>query len=76
MFKTSTATLNFAPKDGKKVLSNVTYTQIDKESYLFLSYQDGIFINLYDVKIETTANEYIIPVNSFIYFFRYTICHT
>ncbi len=53
-----------------KIYDSVTYTQIDKESYLFLSYQDGIFINLYDVKIETAANEYIIPVNSFIYFFE------
>lgn len=44
------------------------YTQVDKESYLFLSYQDGIFINLYDLKIDTVLNSYIIPTNSIIYF--------
>ncbi len=53
-----------------KLYDNVTYTQIDQEAYLFLSYQDGIFINLYDIKIETIANTYIIPVNSFVYFFE------
>ena len=53
-----------------KLYDNVTYTQIDQESYLFLSYQDGIFINLYDMKIETIVNTYTIPVNSFIYFFE------
>ena len=35
---------------GKKYDSR-DYTQIDQESYLFLSYKDGIFINLYDLKI-------------------------
>lgn len=44
------------------------YTQVDLDKYLLLSYSNGIFINLYDLKITTMTNEYIIPVNSFIYF--------
>ncbi len=46
------------------------YTQVDQENYLFLSYQDGIFINLYDIKIETVTNTYTIPTNSFLFFFE------
>ena len=52
---------------GKKYDSR-DYTQIDKESYLFLSYKDDIYINLYDMKIETVLNNYSIPTNSIIYF--------
>lgn len=51
-----------------KLYDNSNYTQIDKESYLFVSYQNGVFINLYDVKIETVANTYEIPTNSFLFF--------
>lgn len=52
---------------GKKYDSR-DYTQIDKESYLFLSYKDGVFVNLYDLKIDTVLNSYVIPTNSIIYF--------
>lgn len=52
---------------GKKYDSR-DYTQIDQESYLFLSYKDGIFINLYDLRVDTYLNSYIIPTNSIIYF--------
>ena len=51
-----------------KAYDEIDYTQIDKEHYLLLSYADNVMINLYDVKINTTVNEYKIPVNSFIYF--------
>ena len=53
-----------------KIYDNVSYTQLDQESYLFLSYQDGILINLYDIKIETVLNTYTIPTNSFMFFFE------
>ena len=52
---------------GKKYDSR-DYTQVDKESYLFLSYSDDIYINLYDLKIDTVLNSYEIPTNSIIYF--------
>ena len=51
-----------------KIYDGNDYTQIDKESYLLLSYEDDLFINLYDLKIETTLNTYEIPTNSIIYF--------
>lgn len=52
---------------GKKYDSR-DYTQMDQESYLFLTYKDGIYINLYDLKIDTVSNSYTIPTNSIIYF--------
>lgn len=45
------------------------YEPIDNTSYILLNYSNGIYINLYDLKVKTNANEYDIPVNSFIYFF-------
>ena len=45
------------------------YEPIDNVSYILLNYSNGIYINLYDLKVKTNANEYDIPVNSFIYFF-------
>lgn len=51
-----------------RVFDLFDYTQIDKEKYLLLSYNDDVMINLYDLKISTVANEYFIPVNSFVYF--------
>ena len=51
-----------------KIYDGVNFTQIDQETYLLLSYQDGVFINLYDMKIETVANTYYIPTNSFVFF--------
>ncbi len=41
--------------------------QIDKENYILLSYPNGIFVNLYDVKVKTINGEYDIPTNSFLY---------
>lgn len=51
-----------------KAYDEIDYTQIDKEHYLLLSYSDNVMINLYDLKIKTSVNEYNIPVNSFVYF--------
>lgn len=51
-----------------KAFDMYDYNQIDKEHYLLMAYKDNINVNLYDMKIETTLNEYKIPTNSFIYF--------
>lgn len=53
-----------------KIYDSTDYTQIDKETYLFLSYQDGVYVNLYDLKIQTLTNSYTIPTNSFLFFFE------
>lgn len=45
------------------------YDPIDNVSYILLNYSNGIYINLYDLKVKTNTSEYEIPVNSFIYFF-------
>lgn len=42
--------------------------EVDKENYLFLSYSNGLFINLYDLEINTLNGTYVIPVNSIINF--------
>ena len=48
--------------------STFDFKNIDNNNYLLLMYADNIGINLYDLKITTTANEYLIPTNSFVYF--------
>ena len=68
-FERTTGFSNLVLSYGK-IYDNVSYTQLDQESYLFLSYQDGILINLYDIKIETMLNTYTIPTNSFMFFFE------
>ncbi len=42
--------------------------RIDEKEYIFLKNESSIFINLKEIKIQTVANEYVIPVNSNIYF--------
>lgn len=42
--------------------------EVDREKYLFLSYSNGLFINLYDIEINTLNGTYVIPVNSIINF--------
>ena len=51
-----------------RVFDLYTHTRIDEEKYLLLSYEDDVMINLYDMKVKTFTNEYVIPVNSFVYF--------
>lgn len=53
-----------------KIYDSVDYTQMDNEKYILLSYEDGTYINLYDLEIKTTSNTYNIPINSFLYFFE------
>lgn len=45
----------------------------DAKEYIFVKTSDDIFINLYEIKIKTTANEYTIPVNSIVAFNENTI---
>lgn len=66
-FERTTGFKNLVLSYGK-IYDDTNFTQIDEESYLLLSYQDGVFINLYDIKIETVANTYYIPTNSFLFF--------
>ena len=66
-FERTTGFKNLVLSYGK-IYDDTNFTQIDEESYLLLSYQDGVFINLYDIKIETIANTYYIPTNSFLFF--------
>ena len=47
-----------------KIYDDTTYSQIDQESYILLQYENGIFINLYDLKIKTIVNSYEIPVKN------------
>ena len=42
--------------------------RIDEKEYIFLKNESNIFTNLKEIKIQTVANEYTIPVNSNIYF--------
>ena len=44
------------------------YTLMDNNTYLLISYPNGIFINLFDLNIKTEVNEYNIPINSLMYF--------
>ena len=51
-----------------KVFDTYGGGQIDKENYLFLSYSNGLYINLYDIEVNTNNGTYTIPVNSIINF--------
>ena len=51
-----------------KAYDEFRYTQIDDLNYLVLSYANGLFINLYDIKLESNGKTYDIPVNSILYF--------
>ena len=44
------------------------FSLADQEKYLLLSYENGIYINLYDLNIKTETSSYAIPTNSFLYF--------
>ncbi len=47
---------------------NLSDYEKEEDGYLLLSYPNGVYVNLYDLKIKTEVNEYNIPLNSFIYF--------
>ena len=50
------------------VYDPVTYVSLDGDKYILLNYENGIYLNLYDLDIKSEAQEVTIPINSFIYF--------
>ena len=51
-----------------KVYDGNNLERADGKEYIFVKTADEIYINLVEIKIKTTANEYIIPINSIIAF--------
>lgn len=51
-----------------KVFDKGMFEQLEDNNYILLSYNNGIFINLYDFEIDFYDEKYFIPVNSFVYF--------
>ena len=58
---------NLSISEGK-VYDGNNLERADGKEYIFVKTADEIYINLVEIKIKTTANEYIIPVNSIIAF--------
>ena len=56
---------NISITDGK-VYNGNSLERADSKEYIFAKTEEGIYINLKEIKIETTANEYILPVNSLV----------
>ena len=58
---------NLSISEGK-VYDGNNLERADGKEYIFVKTADEIYINLYEIKINTTANEYTIPVNSILAF--------
>ena len=58
---------NISITDGK-VYNGNSLERADSKEYIFAKTEEGIYINLKEIKIDTTANEYTIPANSLIVF--------
>ena len=58
---------NISITDGK-VYDGNSLERADSKEYIFAKTEEGIYINLKEIKIGTTANEYVLPVNSLIVF--------
>ena len=58
---------NISITDGK-VYNGNNLERADSKEYIFAKTEEGIYINLKEIKISTTANEYVLPVNSLIVF--------
>ena len=58
---------NISISDGK-VYNGNSLERADGKEYIFAKTKDNIYINLKEMKIESVANEYVIPINSFIAF--------
>ena len=63
---------NLSISEGK-VYDGNNLERADGKEYIFVKTADEIYINLYEIKINTIANEYTIPVNSIIAFTENTI---
>ena len=64
-FEQVTGYPNLSISEGK-VYDGNNLERADGKEYIFVKTADEIYINLYEIKIKTTANEYTIPVNSII----------
>ncbi len=58
---------NLSISEGK-VYDGNNLERADAKEYIFVKTADEIYINLAEIKIKTTANEYTIPVNSILAF--------
>ena len=58
---------NISITDGK-VYNGNSLERADSKEYIFAKTTEGIYINLKEIKIDTTANEYVLPVNSLVVF--------
>ena len=58
---------NLSISEGK-IYDGNNLERADAKEYIFVKTTDNIYINLYEIKVKTTANEYTIPVNSIIVF--------
>ena len=58
---------NLSISEGK-IYDGNNLERADAKEYIFVKTTDNIYINLYEIIITTTANEYKIPVNSIIAF--------
>ena len=66
-FEEITGYPNLSISEGK-IYDGNNLERADGKEYIFVKTSDNIFINLYEIRITTTANEYVIPVNSIISF--------
>ena len=66
-FEQVTGYPNLSISEGK-VYDGNNLERADGKEYIFVKTTDEIYINLYEIKIKTTANEYTIPVNSILVF--------
>ena len=58
---------NISITDGK-VYNGNSLERADSKEYIFAKTEEEIYINLKEIKINTTSNEYIVPANSLIAF--------
>ena len=66
-FEQVTGYPNLSISEGK-VYDGNNLERADAKEYIFVKTTDEIYINLSEIKIKTTANEYTIPVNSILAF--------
>ncbi len=58
---------NLSISEGK-IYDGNNLERADAKEYIFVKTADNIYINLYEIKIRTTANEYTVPINSILAF--------
>ena len=58
---------NLSVSNGK-AYDGYNLERIDEKEYIFIKTNEGIYINLSEIKIKTNLNEYTIPINSIIAF--------